>query len=191
MSLSPNWFITTPGGRWSASELASYQSMTFTLGMNDDSSRLTAEILVWENLLGTFVGWDYTVLGVWVNLLQDSSGIGLDDKTVGFWWGSELGSTLWVMLDYETWPPVDLLFIVYIPLGSNVRSPELMVSNLQDTLEVPPSWYCPKLLPPSSRICLTSTSQATLYVTICGGNTFPIGNMDIVVTSMNPKAIRS
>ena len=52
-----------------------------------------------------------------VSLLQDSSGIGIVDESVGFLLGSELGLPLGNMLYSETFPPVGLQLIVYIPPG--------------------------------------------------------------------------
>ena len=85
LSLLSIWSIPYSGGRWQAAETSSSVSMPFALGMYYDSYILTSEMSGWFNLLVTFVVWDSPILGVWFNLLQDSSGIGLSDDPVGFW----------------------------------------------------------------------------------------------------------
>ena len=80
--LLPNLLILSSGGRWRAAEIDSYGSMPLTLGTDKDSYRFTYELWGWANLLGTLVGLEYTSIGLWVKLLQDSSGIGIVDETV-------------------------------------------------------------------------------------------------------------
>ena len=117
LSCSTTWLIPTPGGRWGASELASNVSTNFTLGMNEDWSILTAEILDWVKLLVHLVVWDSPGLGVWVNLLQDSSRGVIAYDPVGFWLVSELGSPLGVLLYSKTFPPIGIHLIMDIPPG--------------------------------------------------------------------------
>ena len=45
LSLSSTWLISSSGGRLRCAEIASTGSMTFRLDMDDDSYRLTAELL--------------------------------------------------------------------------------------------------------------------------------------------------
>ena len=142
--------------------------MPFTLGMYEDSCILTYEILGWSGLLVPLVVWDSPSIGLWVNLLQDFSGIGIVDDPVGFWLGSELSSPLWDLLDSETWPPVGLQLIVYTPYDSKVRYPDLVGSLLRATIVVPPSGFFPNFTPPPSWTFLTFTSQARLAATISG-----------------------
>ena len=156
LSLSPTWLIHSSGGRLRAVELASYGSMPFTLGMDDASYRLIGELLGWANLVDPFVGWESHSLGFQVTILQDSYGIGIADDPVGLWLVYELGSPLGDLLDSDTWPPVGLQFIFYIPHGSKVRSPDLVVSPSQATLVVPHSISCPTCTPPPSGACFTS-----------------------------------
>ena len=83
--------------------------------MNEYPYILTAELFGWDNLLSPLVGWDYPIFGVRVNILQESSRIGIVDEPVGFCLGSELLLPLVSLLDYDTWPYVGLQMIVYIP----------------------------------------------------------------------------
>ena len=76
--------------------------MPFKLGMGEYLSGLTADMSVWAKLLVTFVGWDSPILGVRVNLLQYSSGIGISDELVGFWLGYDFGFPLGDLIYYET-----------------------------------------------------------------------------------------
>ena len=58
--------------------------MIFKLGIGDYLSILTAELLGRVTLFGYLVVWDSPSIGVRVNLLQNSSRIGIYDETVGF-----------------------------------------------------------------------------------------------------------
>ena len=58
--------------------------MPFTLGMDEDSYVFTDELSDWSNLLSPLLGWYSLSIGVRVNILQDSSGIGIADEIVGF-----------------------------------------------------------------------------------------------------------
>ena len=100
LSLSPTWLIPTSGGRWGAVELSSSESITFALYMDEDSYRLTSDMSGLVNLLGPLVVWYSPSLVVQVNLLQDSSGVGVADDTVGFWLFYELGAPLGGLLAY-------------------------------------------------------------------------------------------
>ena len=120
-------------------------------------------MLGWANILGALVGLYSPSIGVWFNLLRDYPGIGIADKPVGLWLGSELGSPLGALLDSETWIPVVLQLILGIPPGSKVRYPDLVGSTLQATAVVPPSGSCPNF---TSRTCLKYTLQSTLAVTL-------------------------
>ena len=136
--------------------------------MDEDSSRLKTEMSGWSNLLCSIVGWEYPSLGLQVNLLQDSYGNGIYGDPVGLWLGSELGSPLGYLLDYDTWIPVGLQLIVEIPTGSKVRYPDLVGSTSQATLAVTPSGSCPKFPLPPYGTCLNYTSQAMIAVTLSG-----------------------
>ena len=140
--------------------------MPFTLGMDADSYILTAELSGWYNLLGTIFGWDSPSLGEWVNLLQDSYGIGIIDDTVGFFLVYYLVSPLGDLLYSDTWPPIGLLLIMKIPLGSILRYPDLVGSPSWSKLIVTPSVLCSKFPTPPSRTCLTYPSWTTLYLTL-------------------------
>ena len=140
--------------------------MAFTLGMDEDSYILTADILGWVNILCTLVIWYSPNLGVWVNFLQYSSGIGVSDEPVGFFLGYEIGLLLGNMIDSETCPPVGFHLIVDTPNGLNLRYPNLVGSLLRSTLAVPPSVSCSKFPPPPSEMCPTSPSQSTIAVTL-------------------------
>ena len=82
---------------------------------------MTAVLSGWSKLLGTLVGWDSPSIGVWVKRLQDSSVIGIVDEPIVFWLGSEIGTPLGYLLDYEAWIIIGIQFIVDIPPGSNIR----------------------------------------------------------------------
>ena len=88
LSPSSTWLIFFSWWRQIADELESCGSMLFTLIMDEDSSRLTPELLGWVNLLGPLVVWDSPSLSVWINLLQYFSGIGIVCETVGLLLGS-------------------------------------------------------------------------------------------------------
>ena len=103
---------------------------------------------------------------MYVNLLQDLSGIGIANYPFGFFLGSEIGSSLVDLIYSETWPHVVGQLIMYIPPGSKLTYPELFVSLLRVTFAVPPSGYCPKFLPPPSEECLTYPSQSMLVMNI-------------------------
>ena len=60
----------------------------------------------------TLLVQDSHSLGVKVNLLQDSSGIGIVDEKFGFLMVSELFLPLGYLLYSETWPHVGHRFIV-------------------------------------------------------------------------------
>ena len=136
--------------------------------MDEDSSRLTAELLVWVNLLGTLMGWYPPSLGLWVNHLQESSGNGIFDKYIGFLLGSETGLTLVNLLYYETWPQSSHQLIVENPPGSKVRYPDLVGSPLRTILAVHPSES--GLIFPSlpSGACPNYPFQAKLDMTFSG-----------------------
>ena len=168
MLLSPTWLITYYGCSWIDAELASSGSMSFTLAMDEDSSRFTSDMSDWANLFGPLVGWDYLSLGMQVYMLQDSSGIGIPHDLVDFLLGSKISSPLEALLDSDTWTPVGLQLIVEIPSGSNVRYPDLVSSPSRATLEVPPSGSCPKFPPPPSETGLTHPSQEKLSATLSG-----------------------
>ena len=155
-SLSPTWLIHSSGGRWRAVELASYGSMPFTMGMDDDSPRLIGDLFCWANLMDPFVGWGSHSLGFQVTIFQDSYGIGIADDPVVLWLVYELGSPLGDLKDSDAWPPVGLQLILYIPHGSKVRSPDLVVSPSLATPSLPHSISCPKCTPPPSGSCFTS-----------------------------------
>ena len=70
--------------------------------------------------MGTILVQDSHSLGAKVNLLQDSSGIGIVDDPFGFFLGSEIGLTLGDILDSDHGPPVDILLIMNIPTVSKV-----------------------------------------------------------------------
>ena len=89
-------------------------------------------------------------IGVLVNLLRESSGVGIADQPVKFLLVSKLVSPLRALIDSKTWPHVGPQLIVDTPPGSKVIYPELVVSPLQATLAVPPSGSCPKFLPHTS-----------------------------------------
>ena len=57
--------------------------MPFTLGMDEDLSKLTSELAGWANLSIPLMGWDSLSIGVQVYLLQDSSDIVIADYTFG------------------------------------------------------------------------------------------------------------
>ena len=105
---------------------------------------------------------------MYVNFLQDLSGIGIVSYPFGFFLGSEIDSSLVDMIYSETWPPVVVQLIMYIPHGSKLIYPELFVSPLRATVAVPPSGYCPKFPPPPSEDCLTYPSQSMLSMNISG-----------------------
>ena len=168
LELSYTCFIPYSKGSWRSSELASFGAMLSTLVRDEYSYRLKADMLDWANLLGNLVVWYYPSLGVWVNLFQDSYGIGIVDETFGFWLGSELGLPLGSLLDYNNWPPIGLQLIVNIQPVSKVSYPDLVVSPLWATLVVHPSEYCPKSPPPPYGTCLTYPLQAMLDVIVYG-----------------------
>ena len=112
------------------------------------------------------MGRDAPSIGVWVNLLQDYYGIGIFYEKVRFLLGSGLGSPLGGLLDYDTWPPIGIQFIVDIPPGSKILHPDLEGSLSGTKLAVHPSWYCSKVPPPPSRTCPTYPSQSALSVTL-------------------------
>ena len=156
LELSHTCLIPYLGGRLRAAEIASSGSMTFTLSMDKDLSRLKAELSGWVNLLGLLLGSDYPSLGVWVNILQDSSRNGIFDDPIGFLLGSELDWLLGYLLDSDTWPPVGFQLIVDIPPRSKVRYPDLVGSPVQSTLTVTTSGYFSKCPPPPYGTCPTS-----------------------------------
>ena len=124
-----------------------------------------------SKLLGPLLGRGYPSIGVQVKLLQDSSVIGISDELFGFWLGSELGSPLWDLLDYETWPSIGIQFIVDTPHGLKVRYPGLVGLPLWSTLAVSTSVYGPKFPPPPSGTCITSPLWATLAAPLSGAQT--------------------
>ena len=65
-----------------------------------------------------------------VDRLHDLSGIGIVNDPFGFFLGHKIGSSLVDLVYSETWPPVVVEFIMYIPPGSKVSYPELFVSTL-------------------------------------------------------------
>ena len=140
--------------------------MPFTIFMDEDSSILTAGLLVWVNILGPLVLWDSPIIFVLVNLLQDCFWVGIYDETVGFWLGSELGSPLGALLDSETWPHIGLQLILYTPPGSKVSNPDLLGSFSQATITVTTLVFCPKFLQPPYRTHIISNSHTTLDVTL-------------------------
>ena len=93
-----------------------------------------------------------------VNLLLDSSRIGIVYDPVGFLISSELGLPLGSLIYSDTWTLVGLQLIVYIPTGSKVRYLDLMDSPSRTTLEVNPSVHFSKFPLPLSVTCLTSPS---------------------------------
>ena len=142
------------------------------------------------NILVPLMVWDSPSHGVWVNLLQDSSGTIVFDDPVGFWLGYELGSHLWYLLGSETWPPVGLQLIIYIPHGPKLRYPDLVGYLLWDTLAVPPSGYCPNFPPSPSGTWLASPSQATIAANFLGHDPLFLGGVGPVGTSVRPNVMR-
>ena len=123
-------------------------------------------MLGWANLLGILVGWGSPNIRVWVKLLKYYSGIVISYEPVGSCLLYELCLPPWDILYSETWSPVGLQLVVYIPPGSKLIYSELVVSLLRGTLAVPPSKSCPKFPPPLSGKFLTYPSRATLSVTL-------------------------
>ena len=78
-----------------------------------------------------------------------------------------------------------------IPPGSKVRYPDLVGYPSLAIITVPPSGYFPKFLPPPYGECLTSPLQATLVVTLFGGDPLFLGGVGAVGTYVRPKVIRS
>ena len=93
---------------------------------------------------------------VWESKFSEPYEFGIVDEPVALWLGYELGSPLWDLIDYETWPPVGLQLSVYISPGSKVMYPDFVCFTLGATLVVTPLGYCPKHPPPASGACITS-----------------------------------
>ena len=136
--------------------------------MYEDSSRLKSEMSGWSNRLDILVSLYSPSVGMWVNLLKNSSGFGIADEQFGLLLISKLVSPLGYPIDYDTWPHVDIQFNMDIPPGSNVRYPDLVASSLQAPLAVTPSGYYPKLPAPPSGAWRASPLQATFSVTFYG-----------------------
>ena len=103
-----------------------------------------------------------------VNLLQESSEIGIVDEPVGFFLDSEIGSPLRDLLDSETLPPVGLHLILGSLPGSKIRYPDLVVSPSKATLVVPSSGSCSNFLLPPSGMCPNYPLQSMLVVNLSG-----------------------
>ena len=145
LALSPNWLIPYSGGRQRSAELASSRSNPFILVMDDDSCRLTVELLGLVGLLSPLVDWESPSLGMRVNILQESAGIGIFDEPVVFFLGSELDLPLRNILYSYPGPPVDIQLTVYSLPGSKLRYPDLVGYPSQYTFVVCGSsfriWY--------------------------------------------------
>ena len=101
-----------------------------------------------------------------VNLLQDSYGIDIFHKTVGFFVVSEFGLILGSLLYSETWTPVGIQLVVDRKTGSKVIFPDVVGFSSVSTLTVPHYESCSKFLPPPSRKCPTSPSWSMLAVSL-------------------------
>ena len=189
LELSHTCLIHYLGGRLRAAEIASSGSMTFTLSMDKDLSWLTAGLSGWVNLLVLLVGSDYPSLGVWFNILQDSSRNGIFDDPIGFLLGSELDWLLGDLLDSDTWPPVGLKLILDIQLGSRVICPDLVGSPLWVTHPVHLSGSCSKLLKLPLVCDLLISHDPRLMWPPLGRDLPPPSGMEKVGSTTNQKLI--
>ena len=189
--ISPNCMVPSSGVRWRYSELALSRSKTFTMVMYGDSYIFTVKLSGLVGLLVTLVGWDSPSLGVWVNLLQYSSGIGIIDITIGFFLVFEIVSPLGDLIYYYAGPPVELRLILYIPTGSKVRYPDLVVSPSKSRLVMPSVGSCVNFLRPISGTFHASPSRATVDVSLYGGVLLSIGGVGTFWSNTRPKSIRN
>ena len=136
--------------------------------MDEASYILTAQISCWVSLLGTLVGWDSPNLGVWANLLKESSKSSIVDEPIGFLLGSELVLPLGYLQDSETGTTAGLQLVLNITPRSKVRDPGLVVSPSWSTLVVTPAGYNVNSSAPTSGMLPTSHSQDMLAVNLSG-----------------------